>query len=140
MNTYVWLIVAAVMAVVEIASMSLITIWFVAGGLASFLAGYLGASLAIQIVVFLVVSCACLLLFRPLILKHRAFGESHESTPVGQEAVVVEAIDGEPGKGRVETADHMTWAALSLDNTPIEQGAHVRIVDQKSIRLVVERI
>ena len=140
MNPYVWLIIAAVMAVVEIASLSLITIWFVAGGIAAFLAGFFGADLTVQIVVFLVVSFACLALFRPLAMKHRAIGESHASTPVGQEAVVVEAISGEPGVGRVETADHMTWAALSADGVPIEEGARVRVIDQKSIKLVVERI
>ena len=140
MGPYVWLIIAAVMAVVEIVSLSLITIWFVAGGIAAFLAGFFGADLAVQIVVFLVVSFACLALFRPLAMKHRAIGESHESTPVGQEAVVVEAISGEPGAGRVETADHMTWAALSADSSPIEKGARVRVVDQKSVRLIVERI
>ena len=110
MSPYVWLIIAAVMAVVEIVSLSLITIWFVAGGIAAFLAGFFGADLAVQIVVFLVVS------------------------------VVVEAISGEPGAGRVETADHMTWAALSADSSPIEKGARVRVVDQKSVRLIVERI
>ncbi|MBO4352205.1 MAG: NfeD family protein [Eggerthellaceae bacterium] len=140
MTPYAWLAVAAAMAIVEIVSLSLITIWFVAGGLAAFLAGFFGADLTIQIIVFLVVSFACLALFRPLAMKHRAIGESHESTPVGQEAVVVEPISGEPGVGRVETADHMTWAALSADGSPIELGARVRIVDQKSVRLVVERI
>ena len=59
---------------------------------------------------------------------------------MGQEAVVVEAISGEPGVGRVETADHMTWAALSADGLPIEEGVRVRVIDQKSIKLVVERI
>ena len=140
MNPFVWLGVAAVMAIVEVASLSLITIWFVVGGLAAFLAGFLGAGLAIQIVVFLVVSVACLALLRPLMLKHRAIGQSHESTPVGQQAVVVEALDATNGTGRVETPDHMTWAALSATGEPIEQGAAVRVVDQKSIKLVVERI
>lgn len=140
MSPYVWLGIAVAMAVVEIASMSLITIWFVVGGLVAFLAGFLGADLSVQIIVFLVVSVACLALFRPLILKHRAIGEFHESTPVGQEALVVEAISGEPGTGRVETADHMTWAALSHDGSPIEEGAHVRVVGQKSIKLVVEPV
>ncbi len=140
MSPYVWLGVAVVMAVIEAMSMGLITIWFVAGGLAAFLAALLGTSLPIQIVVFLVVSLTCLALFRPLIMKHRAIGESHESTPVGQEAIVVEAIGGEPGAGRVETGDHMTWAALSSDGLPIEVGAHVRVINQKSIKLIVERI
>ena len=140
MSPYVWLGIAVVMAIVEMVSLSLITIWFVVGGLVAFLAGFLGADLTVQIVVFLVASFACLQLFRPLILKHRAIGESHESSPVGQDAVVVMAIGGELGTGRIETSDHMTWTALSADGQPIEEGARVRIIDQKSIKLVVERV
>lgn len=140
MDPYWWLAIAAVMAIAEVLSQGLITIWFVAGGLAAFVAGILGGDLIVQIVVFMVVSIACLALLRPLAVKHRKIGESHESTPVGLNAVVVEAIDNDALAGRVETPDHMTWAALSSDGTPIEEGARVRVVEQRSIKLVVERI
>lgn len=140
MSPYWWLAIAAVMAVVEIASMGLITIWFVVGGLAAFVAGFVGADLTVQIIVFLVVSIACLALLRPLIIKHRRMGELHELTPIGQNAVVVERIDNDALTGRVETPDHMTWAALSADGAPIESGTQVRVVEQRSIKLVVERI
>ena len=42
--------------------------------------------------------------------------------------------------GRVETPDHMTWAALSADGSVLPEGTRVRVVDQQSIKLVVERI
>lgn len=140
MSPYWWLAIAAVMAVVEIASMGLITIWFVVGGLAAFVAGFLGADLTVQIAVFLVVSIACLALLRPLVMKHRKIGEEHEPTPVGLNAIVIERIDNDALTGRIETPDHMTWAALSADGVPIEEGAQVRVVEQRSIKLVVERV
>lgn len=140
MDPYWWLAIAAVMAIVEVLSQGLITIWFVAGGLAAFVAAVVGASLTVQVVVFIVVSLACLVLLRPLVVKHRKIGEAHESTPVGLNAVVVEDIDNDALAGRVETPDHMTWAALSSDGTCIEAGARVRVVEQRSIKLVVERI
>lgn len=139
MNPYWWLGIAAVMAVVEAVSLSFITIWFVVGALCAFVASFFGASLTVQIVVFLVVSLACLALLRPFALKHRKIGESHESTPIGLNAVVVERIDNEAMTGRVETPDHMTWAALSSDGAPIEVDERVRVVDQQSIKLIVER-
>ena len=139
MNPYWWLAIAAVMAVVEIASQGFITIWFVAGGIAAFIAAQCGADLVVQIVVFLVVSIVCLVLLRPLIMKHRKIGEAHETTPVGLGAIVVERIDPQAQTGRVETPDHMTWTALSADGSPIEEGASVRVVDQQSIKLIVER-
>ena len=140
MNPYWWLAIAAIMAIVEIASQGLITIWFVAGGVAAFIAGFVGADLTVQIIVFLVVSIACLVLLRPLIMKHRKIGEAHEPTPIGLNAIVVERIDNDALSGRVETPDHMTWAALSADGTPVEAGEQVRVVEQRSIKLVVERM
>lgn len=139
MSPYVWLGVAAAMIVVEAVSLSLVTIWFVVGGLCAFLAAVLGADLTVQVVVFLVVSVACLALFRPLAMKHRSIGAAHEATPVGADAVVVERIDADALTGRVETSDHMTWAALSADGAPIEAGASVRVVGRESIKLVVEK-
>ena len=139
MSPYVWLVIAAVMAVVEVVSLSLITVWFVAGGLVAFAVGFAGGGLLAQAIAFLAVSLVCLLLFRPLALKHRKLGESHESTPVGQGARVVEAISADE-PGRVETPDHMTWVALSANGEPLEVGARVRVTGQDSIKLIVERI
>jgi len=140
MNPFWWLGIAAVMAVIEAVSLGFITVWFVVGALCAFVASFLGADLTLQIIVFLVVSLVCLALLRPFALKHRRMGELHEPTPVGLYAKVVERIDNDALAGRVETPDHMTWAALSVDGAPIEEGAKVQVVDQQSIKLVVERI
>lgn len=140
MSPFWWLGIAVVMAVVEMVSLGLITIWFVVGALCAFVAAFFGANLTVQILVFLAVSLISLALLRPLALKHRKIGESHESTPIGQNAVVIERIDNDALSGRVETPDHMTWAALSVNGAPIEQGTHVRVVDQKSVKLVVESL
>lgn len=140
MDSYLWLGIAAIMAIVEVVSFGLITVWFIIGAFAAFVAAMLGADLIVQIVVFLVVSIACLLLLRPVVLKYRARGEAHEATPVGQHAVVVEDIDNAALKGRIETPDHMTWSAVSADGSVILRDARVRVVAQHSIKLVVERM
>ena len=114
--------------------------WFVIGALVAFVVQYFGGPLWLQLVVFLAVSLACLVLLRPLIMKHRKQGEEFESTPVGSIAVVVERIDPAAMTGRVETPNQMSWSALSADGTVIEEGANVRVVDSKSIKLIVERI
>ena len=120
MSPFIWLAVAAVMAVVEVVSFGLITMWFV-------------------IVVFLVVSVVCLVALRPVFVKYRDRGKQEEPTHVGQTAVVVEDVDNEGLTGRVETDNRMTWAARSADGSFIPQGAVVRIVGQESVKLIVER-
>ena len=135
MSPFIWLAVAAVMAVVEVVSFGLITMWFVIGALAAFAANLLGADLLVQIVVFLVVSVVCLVALRPVFVKYRDRGKQEEPTHVGQTAVVVD----EGLTGRVETDNRMTWAARSADGSFIPQGAVVRIVGQESVKLIVER-
>lgn len=136
---YAWLAIAAIAAVAEVLSLSLITVWFVAGALAAFLAGLAGASTLVQLVVFLVISVACLALFRPLALKYRKKGAAEEPTLVGQTVVVCEDIDNDRMVGRVETSDRMTWAARSIDGLPIAKGENAVVVSQESIKLIVER-
>lgn len=140
MAPYLWLIIAAAMAVIEIASASLITVWFVIGGLAAFVVDWAGGGIVAQTVVFLAVSLLCLALLRPLALKHRAQGAELETMPVGRNAVVTERIDNAALTGRVETPDHMTWAALSTDGTVLDVGCRVHVVDRRSIKLIVEPI
>lgn len=139
MSPYVWLIVAAVMAVVEIASLSLITMWFVVGALAAFAANLCAVDPFVQIAVFLAVSVLCLVVLRPVFVKYRDRGKLEEPTVVGQEAVVREAVDNDRFVGRVETADHMTWVARSADGMPIPAGENVVVVGQESVKLIVER-
>lgn len=140
MGFVVWLGIAVIMAVVEVASQGLITAWFVVGALVAFAANVLGFDLIVQIVVFLVVSVGCLVALRPVFLKYRARGQSEEPTMIGRFGVVVEDIDNVHMAGRVETSDHMSWAARSASGEPIESGAPVRVVAQESVKLIVERV
>lgn len=139
MSPFIWLAVAAVMAVVEVASLSLITMWFVVGALVAFAVNLLGFEPLIQIVVFLVVSVVCLAALRPVFVKYRDRGKQEEPSVIGLVAVVCEGIDNDRLVGRVETPDHMTWAARSADGAPIPVGENVVVVGQESVKLIVER-
>lgn len=139
MSPFVWLGIAAAMALVEAFSLGLITLWFVVGALAAFAANLLGVDPAAQVLVFLIVSVVCLVIFRPVFMKYRNRGDSKEPTLVGQVAVVREAIDSDRLVGRVETPDHMTWAACSASGEPLPVGQNVVVVGQESVKLIVER-
>ena len=132
-----WLVVAIAAALIEAFSLGLITLWFVIGALAAFVADLLGASLTVQIVLFLVVSILCLVLLRPVFVKYRERGRAAEPTVVGERGVVCEDIDNAKLTGRVEMPDHMTWTARSADGAPIKAGTPVVVVSQESIKLIV---
>ena len=69
MMTIVWTGAIILFGVVEAVTAGLVCIWFVAGALVALIAAFLGATLAIQIVLFLAVSAAALALTRPVLRK-----------------------------------------------------------------------
>ncbi len=140
MDWALWIVVAVVMALIEALSLGMFTMWFVIGAIAALAAQLLGFGAVVQIVVFLVVSVVLLVALRPYALKHRNRGEAAEPSLIGQSARVIIDIPADGTPGRVETADRMTWAALSATGEAIEFGARVHIVGQESIKLLVERI
>ena len=124
MSPFIWLAVAAVMAVVEVVSFGLITMWFVIGALAAFAANLLGADLLVQIVVFLVVSVVCLVALRPVFVKYRDRGKQEEPTHVGQTAVVVEDVDNEGLTGNRQPHDLGRAFRRRLVHPPGRRRAH----------------
>ncbi len=140
MDWALWIVVAVVMALIEALSLGMFTMWFVVGAIAALVAQLLGFGAVVQIIVFLVVSVVLLVALRPYALKHRNRGEAAEPSLTGQSARVIIDIPADGTPGRVETADRMTWAALSATGEAIEFGARVHIVGQESIKLLVERI
>ena len=141
MKTIFWLILFVVLLVVEIATMGLTTIWFAAGALVAYLSGFIGFSLPVQIIVFLLVSIVLLVLTRPIAVKF--FNQERQKTNaeslIGQQAVVLERIDSIHGTGRAEV-NGMEWAAKTDDaNVIIEAGEVVVIEGIQGVKLIVKK-
>lgn len=139
MLEYIWLGVAAVMGLVEAFTLSLITMWFVVGALAAFVAALLGAGPAVQMTLFIAVSVLCLVALRPYALKSRMSATSTEPSLEGTTAIVCEPIPDDGMAGRVQTSGSMTWMAVSADGSSIGVGTPVIVVAQDSAKLIVER-
>ncbi|MBP5313608.1 MAG: NfeD family protein [Eggerthellaceae bacterium] len=138
MDVYVWLGIIVIAGIIEIATVSMITLWFVVGGFAAFMVALFTDNIFIQIIVFIVISILCLVFLRPLILKTRAKGLKAEPSNVGRTAVVIEEINNDLLMGRIETDDRMTWSAKSSNDAIIPAGSVVTVVGQESVKLIVE--
>ena len=71
MMAYFWIILAVVLVFAEIATVQLVSVWFVVGALCAALTSVFTDSLVIQIVVFVSVSLVTLIATRPLVKKLR---------------------------------------------------------------------
>ena len=135
---WVWVIVMALAAFVEAATPVLVSIWFSVGALVAMLAAYFGASLTVQLLLFVFVSIAALVGARPLAKR---FVDPHivptnADRLLGAKAQVTEDIDNEHASGAVYI-DCKTWTARSEDGDIIPAGEQVEVIRMEGVKLFV---
>lgn len=139
--TIFWLIVVAVMLVVEIFTMGLTTIWFSLGAVVSAIVSACGAPLWLQIVLFCVVSVVIMLLVRPFAVKVMDKNRTRTNVDelVGQQVVVIETIDNQKETGHVRLRG-VEWLARSTENVVIQTGETVTIESVTGVTLMVKKL
>jgi len=138
---YVWLGLSLVLAVVEISTTQLVSIWFVIGAAATAVcsATFLKGNIVLQILVFVLISAIMLVLTRPLVKKLRKneIVNTNSDRNIGKTGVVLVDIDPETGKGLVRIGNEK-WSAKSKDNLRIKEGSNIRVLAIEGVKLIVE--
>lgn len=138
---FVWLGITVVAALVEAVVPALVSIWFVPGGLAAFIASLAGGPVWLQIVLFILGVLAAMVLTRPLArrLQKNAPTSTNADRVLGSVAVVTEDIRNVPGSGRVAVMGN-SWAARSLEpDGMIPAGERVVVQRIEGVKLLVTR-
>ncbi|MGI6157053.1 MAG: NfeD family protein [Saccharofermentanales bacterium] len=136
-----WGIILAISAIAEIATMNLVSIWFVVGALVALVVGLLGGSVALQFIFFAVLSVAGFLLFVLVIKKRR---NVREITPTNadrilhKEGVVTETIDALTGRGQIKVAGQVWSARMDAEEGTIPKGTRVRVIGLVGVKAVVQ--
>ena len=137
---YVWLSLAVILAVVEISTTQLVSIWFVIGAAATAVMSstIIKGNLVLQIIAFILISTIALLLTRPLVRKIRKqeLISTNSDRNIGKSGVVIADINPENGKGMVRIGSE-TWSAKSLQNYVIKEGTNIKVVAIEGVKLVV---
>lgn len=134
----IWGVLIVLFLIVEGATVSLASIWFAIGSAAALIAALLHAPLWLQIVLFIVVSVAALVLTRPLAKKY-INGKTQATNAdrvIGADGYVTEAIDNLSSSGAVHIGGK-DWTARSADGSPIEKGTLVRAERIDGVKLIV---
>ena len=126
------------MAVIEIITLGLTTIWFAGGALVAFIASLLGADLAVQIILFIVVSVALMALTRPLAVNYlkRDRVKTNAESLIGKLGVVKEKVDNLNAQGIV-SVEGQEWTARAIDDEMIPLYAVVEVVEIRGVKLMV---
>lgn len=137
---FVWLGLLVLFLAVEFATAQLTTVWFALGALVSLLLAAFGVdNLAIQIIVFTLVSLVSLILTRPLVKKwtRKKTQPTNADMVIGEEAVVTETISNTDGKGLAKVKGAV-WSARSADDSVIPAGKTVTVKAIEGVKLIVE--
>ena len=134
-STYIWLALAAGLAVLEISTPTIVCLWFIAGSVCAFLASFVADSFMAQLVIFAIATGLCLIFTRPLARK--MLGKKPVPTNadmlIGKHCTVTEDILLDK-KGRVK-AEGVFWQAQC--NTEVKAGTVVEITAMSGATLTV---
>ena len=135
----IWLIVAVVLAVGEIATLGFFLAPFAGGALVAALLAAFDAGTTVEAAAFLVVSIVLLAAMRPLARAHRRTRAVTTGTQklIGQTAMVVERIANAEGVGCVKL-DGEIWTARAYDDDEvIEPGTKVHVLEIRGATALV---
>lgn len=139
MESVYWLILLALLLVIEIVTLGLTTVWFAGGALVAFIASLLGSNDFIEITLFLAVSFALIYFTRPLAMKY--LNKNREKTNyeelIGKEAKVITKIDNFNQTGSV-MVNGLEWTARTkTDGKIIMPNTKVTVVKVSGVKLIV---
>ncbi len=137
----VWLALLILFAVVEAATVGLVSAWFAAGALVALLSTFFTNNIWLQAGIFLVVSAVALALVRPLVWKYVSPQRvaTNADRAIGREGVVTQDIDNLSASGTV-TILGMTWTARSTDGEAIPAGSTVTVDRIEGVKLFVSPV
>ena len=135
----IWLVVLAILLVIEFLTLGLTTVWFAGGALIAFLVSLAGGPLWLQLLLFIAVSVVLLLFTRPLAMKYlnKDVQKTNVDSIPGQKGIVTATIDNLKAEGQV-TIQGMEWTARAKNGNTIEKGKVVRVTAVEGVKLIVE--
>jgi len=139
----IWLVIALALIGIELLTLALVAAFPALGAIVAGIAAALGGGFGIQIVVFVVVSVAALLLTRKP-LRRMMLGtplvSSNADTVLGKRAVIIVAIEEGPGqRGQVRVGTEH-WSARAENERPIAEGVTVEVSRIDGVALVVRPV
>ena len=134
---YAWLAIVICLAIVEMATVSLVSIWFVLSALLAMITSLFIKSIFIQITIFVIFGILFMLLTKKIVKKLLPEKvKTNLDRIIGMEGITTEKITkNHPGEVKV---DGKLWTAVAKET--IDIGDTVKILEINSTKLTVERM
>lgn len=137
MDWIFWLILVIVLTIIEVATVNLLTIWFVISGIVALILSFFIEDVAIVSTIFAVLGIILLITTRPILKKYLPTQRERTNIDrvIGMKGIVTEEIKKNV-IGEVKV-DGKKWSAIS--NKKIEVGEEVIVDAIEGVKLVVRK-
>ena len=127
---YIWAAIFVAAIIIETQTMDMITIWFMPSALIAMVLGILKLPIIVQCLVFVVLTVIMLILSKTVLkrfFKRREPEKTNVEALIGQEAVIVEAVDHLAGTGSAKL-NGLLWSARAENEGDVLVPGDVVIV------------
>lgn len=135
-----WLVLMAVLLVIEICTLGLTTIWFAGGALMATIASLLGLNIWVQLTVFIAVSLLLLIFTRPWAVKYinkHKIKTNYEGL-IGKVIKITETVDNFNQKGTAVVNGQEWTVRTQEDGVVLQPDQKAQIVNIVGVKLIVK--
>lgn len=132
-----WLIIVILLVFLEVITINLVSVWFIASGLVSLFLSFFVDTFLIQFAVFVILGLILMVLTRPVLIKKmvKTDVKTNLDRVIGMEGIVTEDIT-KLKVGEVKV-DGKKWSAIS--DSKIEVGTTIIVESIDGVKLVVRK-
>ncbi len=134
-----WIAVIVIAIIAELVTEQLISIWFVPGAMAATILDFLYPSLALEIILFLVLSGVGIILTKLVFTKHNKDTRTNIDAIIGEKCIVTEKIDNFAGCGQARVNGQVWSARGSLESDTFEVGESLTVVAIEGVKLICKK-
>lgn len=136
-----WLIIAGLFFIGEIATVGFLIFWFGIGALIAMIVSLFTTNIVIQTTVFLVSSTILIFATKPFVKKFADVKKTNTNvySIIGKKALVIKTIDPIHSIGQIKLNGEV-WTAESENNEIIEEGLEVEVKEIKGVKAIVKPV
>ena len=137
----VWLIIAGLFFVGEIATVGFLIFWFGIGALIAMIVSFFTTNIIIQTTVFLITSTIFILATKPLVKKFVDVKKTNTNvfSIIGKKALVIKDIDPIHSSGQIKLNGEV-WSAETENDEIIKEGSEVEVLKINGVKAIVKLV
>ena len=137
----IWLILAGIFFIGEIATTGFLVFWFGVGALLAMVSSFFTTSIIIQTVIFVISSTILILVTKPFVKKFVDIKTTNTNaySIIGKNALVIKEIDPIHSTGQIKV-DGEVWSAESQNSEVIPKGSEVKVIAIEGVKAIVKPV